>query len=75
MVGPKLKEAQLWMSGDERKIISCKDQYCIGTSNVRLMNQGKLDVIKQEMERLNNNIFGVNQLKWTGMGEFNLCDH
>ena len=53
----------------------CKEQYCIGTWNVRSMNQGKFEVIKQEMERLNINILGISELKWAGMGEFNSDDH
>ena len=50
-------------------------QYCIGTWNVRSMNQGKLEVVKQEMARVNVNILGISELKWTGMGEFNSDDH
>ena len=50
-------------------------QYCIGTWNVRSMNQDKLEVVKQEMARVNINISGINELKWTGMGEFNSDDH
>ena len=50
-------------------------QYCIGTWNVRSMNQGKLEVVKQEMARVNVNILGISKLKWTGMGEFNSDDH
>ena len=50
-------------------------QYCIGTWNVRSMNQGKLEVVKQEMARVNVDILGISELKWTGMGEFNLDDH
>ena len=46
-------------------------QYCIGTWNVRSMNQGKLEVVKQEMARVNIDILGINELKWIGMGEFN----
>ena len=53
------------------KVQCCKEQYCIGTWNVRSMNQGKLEVVKQEMARVNVNILGVSKLKWTGMGEFN----
>ena len=53
----------------------CKEQYCIGTWNVRSMNQGKLEVVKQEMARANINILGISELKWTGMGEFNSDDH
>ena len=53
----------------------CKGQYCIGTWNVRYMNQGKLEVVKQEMARVNMDILGISELKWTGMGEFNSDDH
>ena len=49
--------------------------YCIGTWDVRSMNQGKLEVVKQEMARVNIYILGTSELKWTGMGEFNLDDH
>ena len=52
-----------------------KQQYCIGTWNVRFMNQGKLQVIKQEMARVNTDILGISELKWTGMGEFSSDDH
>ena len=54
---------------------SCKGQYCIGTWNVRSMNQGNLEVIKQEMARVNVDILGISELKWTGMGEFDSDDH
>ena len=50
-------------------------QYCIGTWNIRTMNQGVLDVVKQEMVRLNFNILGINELKWMGVGEFNSDNH
>ena len=63
------------VTGDRSKVRCCKEQYCIGTWNVRSMNQGKLEVVKQEMVRLNVNILGVSELKWTGMGEFNSDDH
>ena len=53
----------------------CKEQYCIGTWNVRSMNQGKLEMAKQEMPRVNVDILGISELKWTGMGEFNSDDH
>ena len=59
------------MSGGESKVQCCKEQYCIGTWNIRSMNQGKLDMIKQEIARLNINILGISELKWMGMGEFN----
>ena len=53
----------------------CKEQYCIGTWNVRSMNQGKFKVVKQEMARVNYNILGISELKWIRMGEFNSDDH
>ena len=61
--------------GDRQKVQCSKEQYCIGTWNVRSMNQGKLEVVKQEMARVNVNILGINKLKWTGKGEFNSDDH
>ena len=63
------------VSGGESEVQSWKEQYCIGTWNVRSMNQGKLDVVKQEMARVNIDILGISELKWTGMGEFNSDDH
>ena len=63
------------VTGDGSKVQCCKKQYCIGTWNVRYMNQGKLKVVKQEMARVNINILGISELKWTGMGEFNSDDH
>ena len=63
------------VSGGESKVRCCKEQYCIGTWNVRSMNQGKLDVVKQETARVNVDILGISELKWTGMGEFNSDDH
>ena len=51
------------------------EQYCIGTWNVRSMNQGKLEVVKQEMARVNKDILGISELKWTGMDEFSSDDH
>ena len=62
-------------TGDGSKVRSDKEKYCIGTWNVRSTNQGKLEVIKQEMARLNIYILGISELKWTGMGEFNSDDH
>ena len=53
------------VTGDRSKVQCCKEQYCIGTWNVRSMNQGKLEVIKQEMERVNIDILGISKLKWT----------
>ena len=58
-----------------RKVRCCKEQYCIGTWNVRSVNQGKLEVVKQEMAKVNVDILGISELKWTGMGEFNSDDH
>ena len=52
-----------------------KEQYCIGTWNVRSMNQGKLEGVKEEMARVNIDILGISELKWTGMGKFNSDDH
>ena len=60
-------------TGDRSKVQFCKEQYCIGTWNVRSMNQGKLEVVKQEMTRMN--ILGISKLRWTGRGEFNSNDH
>ena len=59
------------VTGDGSKVRCCKEQYGIGTWNVRSMNQGKLEVVKQEMARVNTDILGISKLKWTGMGEFN----
>ena len=59
------------VTGDGSKIRCCKEQYCIGTWNVRSMNQGKLEVVKQEMARVNVDILGISVLKWTGIGEVN----
>ena len=56
------------------KVRCCKEQYCIGTWTVRSMNQGKLEVVKQEMTRVKVDILGIRKLKWTGMGEFNSDD-
>ena len=73
---PKQKEYQaLDVTGDRRNVRCCKKQYCKGTWKVRSMNQGKLEVVKQEMARVNINILGISKLKWTGMGEFNSDDH
>ena len=63
------------VSGGENQVQCYKEQYCIGTWNVRSMNQGKLDVVKQEMVRVNIDILGISELKCTGMGEFNSGDH
>ena len=63
------------VTGDGSKVRCCKEQYCIGTWNVRCMNQGKLEVVKQEMARVNIDILGISEQKWTGKGEFNSDDH
>ena len=63
------------VTGNGSQVQCCKEQHCIGTWNVRSMNQGKLEVIKQEMARVNINILGIRELKWTGIGEFNSNDH
>ena len=62
-------------TGDRSKVRCCKEKYCIGTWNVRFMNQGKLKVVIQEMTRVNINILGIRELRWTGMGAFNSDDH
>ena len=59
----------------ENKVQCCKEKYCIGTWDVRSMNQDKLKVVKQEMARVNIDILGISKLKWTGMGDFNSDDH
>ena len=63
------------VTGDGSKVQCCKEHYCIRTWNVRPMNQGILEVVKQEMARVNIDILGISELKWTEMGEFNSDDH
>ena len=63
------------VTGDGSKVQCYKEQYYIGTWNVRSMNQGKLEVVEQEMARVNVDILGISELKWTGMGEINSDDH
>ena len=63
------------VTGDRSKVRCYKEQYCTGTWNVRSMNQGKLEVIKQEMARVNIDILRISELKWTGMGDFNSDDY
>ena len=63
------------VTGDRSKVRCCKEQYCIGTWNVRSMNHSKLEVVKQEMARVNVDILGISQIKWTVMGEFNSDEH
>ena len=62
-------------TGDGSKVRLCKEQYCIETWNVISLNQGKLEVVKQEMIRVNINILGISELKWTRMGKFNSDGH
>ena len=62
-------------TGDRSKVRRSKEQHCTGTGNVRSMNQGKLEVDKQEVARVNIDILGISELRWTGMGEFNSDDH
>ena len=57
------------VTGHGSKIQCCKEQYCTGTWNVRSMNQDKLEVVKQEMARVNVDIVGISELNWTGMGD------
>ena len=63
------------MIGGGSKVLGCNDQFCIRTWNVRSMNQGKLEVVKQELARANIDILGISELNWTAMGEFNSDDH
>ena len=63
------------VTGDGSKIQCYKEQYCIGTWSVMSTNQGKLEVFKQEMARVNIDILGISELKWTRMGKFNSDDH
>ena len=62
-------------TGDRSKVRCCEERYCIGTCNVRSVNQHRLEVVKQEMTRVNIDILGISELKWTGMGDFNSGDH
>ena len=73
---PKQKQHPVvYGTGDRSKVRCCKEQYCIGTWAVRSMNQGKLEVVKQEMAKVNVDILGISEIKWTGMSEFNSGDH
>ena len=63
------------VTGDRSKVQCCKNQYCIGTWNVRSRNSGKLEVVKQKMARMNIDILGISELKWTRIGQFNSDDH
>ena len=73
---PKQKQCPvLDVTGDRSKVRCSKEQYCLGTWSVRSLNRGKLEVVKQEMARVNTDILGISELKWTGMGKFNSDDH
>jgi len=73
---PKQKQHSVVdVTGDRSKVGCCKEQYCRVIWNVRSINQGKLEVVKQEMARVNVNILGISEIKWTGMGRFNSEDH
>ena len=63
------------VTADRSKVQCCKGKYCTGTWNVRSINPGKLEVVKQEMARVNVDVLGISELKWTKMGEFNSDDH
>ena len=63
------------VTGDGSNVHFSKEQYCIGTWNVRSMNQGKLELVNREMARVNTDILGISELKWTRMGEFKSDDH
>ena len=68
-IEPKQKQYPAGDVTDDRsKVRCCKEQYCIGTWNVRSMNQGKLEVVNKEMARVNIDILGISKLKWAGMG-------
>ena len=72
---PKQKQhSVVGVTGDRSKVRCCKEQYCIGSWNVKSVNQGKLEVVKQEMARMNVNILGMRKLIWAAMGEFNSDD-
>ena len=73
---PKQKQCPvLDVTGGRSKVWCYKVQYCIGTWNVRSMNQSKLEVVKQEMARMNIALFEISEVKWAGMGEFNSDEH
>ena len=73
---PKQKQHPVvGVTGDGSKVRCCKEQYCIGTRNVRFMNQGKLEVVKQERARVNIDILGKSELNWNGMCQFNSDDY
>ena len=73
---PKWKQCPaVDVSGGESKVQCCKEQYCIETWIVRSMNQDELNIVKQEMARVNIDMFGISKLKWTGISEFNSDNH
>ena len=75
-IEPKQKQYSVVdVTGNRSKVQCCKKQCCIGTWNIRSMNRGKLEVVKQEMARVNVDILRITELKWTGMDEFNSDDH
>ena len=69
--GMERKPNNVDVTGDRSKVQCCKEQYCIGTWNVKSTNQGKLEVAKQEMTRTNIDILRISEQRWTGMGKFN----
>ena len=71
---PKQRQPVVDVTGDGSKVWCCKEQYCIGTWNVKSVNQGELEVVKQEMARLNIDISGISDTKWTRIGEYNSDD-
>ena len=74
--GPKWNQySAVDISGGKSKVRCSKEQYCIGTWSIRSMNQGKLDVVKQELARVNTDILGISELKWTIKGEFYSDNH
>ena len=73
---PKHKQCSVVdVTGDGSKVQCCKEQCCIGTWNVRSVNQGKLKVVKQEMTRVSLKILRISELKWTRIDGFNSDDH
>ena len=73
---PKQKQCPVVdVTGDGSKVRCCKEQYCLGTWNVRSVNQGKLEVVKQEIARVNIDILGISELKWIEMSKFNSDDN
>ena len=63
------------LTGETSKVWCCNQQYCIGNWYVRFRNQGKVEVVKQGTARVNIDILGISELKWTELGEFNSDDH